>query len=234
MFAKTAHYYDKIYAFKDYQQEAELLLGIIRANGGREGNSLLDIACGTGLHLEYLRERFAAEGLDISAELLAVARARNPGVTFHQADMVSFDLGRRFDVVTCLFSSIGYVKTVDRLNRALNHMAGHLAPGGVVIIEPWFTPEDWKVGTVHGLYIDEPELKLARINTSFAEGRLSTMDMHYLVGTPEGTEHYLERHELGLFTRAEMIAAFRGAGLEVAYDPEGLMGRGLYIGRSVA
>ena len=159
-----------------------------------------------------------------------MARQRNPGIVFHQGDMVDFTLGRTFDVVTCLFSSIGYVKTVDRLNHAVRCMAAHLKPGGLLIVEPWFTPDAWHSGTPHGMFIDEPGLKLARLNTSFADGRLSYFDFHYLIATPEGTEHLVERHELGLFERTEMETAFRKAGLEVDYDAEGLTGRGLWIG----
>jgi hypothetical protein len=110
-------------------------------------------------------------------------------------------------------------------------MAQHLSASGVLLIEPWFTPETWRPGTVHARFIDEPDLKIARINTSFVDGRLSSMDMHYLIGTPEGTEHYVERHELGLFTSDEMTHTLTTCGLEVIYDAEGLTGRGLYIGQ---
>jgi hypothetical protein len=50
-----------------------------------------------------------------------------------------------------------------------------------------------------------------------------------MVGTPEGVRTFQEFHEIGLFTREEHIAAFRAAGLDVAYDPDG-MKRGLYLG----
>jgi SAM-dependent methyltransferase len=231
MFSESPRYYDKIYASKDYQSEAQRLTALIRENLCSGGNRLLDVACGTGHHLEYLKEHFAVEGLDISEELLEVARQRNPGVLFHQADMIQFELGKRFDVVTCLFSSIGYVRTIENLGRAVNCMAQHVMPRGIVVIEPWFTPDTWRPGTVHAQFVDEPELKIARINTSYVEGRLSYFDLHYLIGTPEGTEHFVERHELGLFEQGEMAAAFEDAGLLVRYDKEGLTGRGLYIGR---
>lgn len=230
MFAKTAQYYDKIYAFKDYRGEAERLAALIQDRLRSGGNRLLDVACGTGRHIEHLRADWAVEGLDLDSQLLDIARQRNPGVPLYQANMTDFHLDHAFDVVTCLFSSIGYVTTLDNLGRAVTCMANHLLPGGLLLVEPWFTPEDWQPNTVHGLYIDEPELKIARINTSFAEGRLSCFDFHYLIGTPLGTHHAVERHELGLFTTAEMCAAFVDAGLQVTYNVEGLMGRGLYVG----
>jgi SAM-dependent methyltransferase len=232
MFSHTAQYYDTIYlAMKDYGAEAKKLTAFMHQYRRSTGNRLLDVACGTGLHLSYLKQHFQVEGLDLDEQLLAIARQRNPEVPLHHADMVAFALGRTFDVVTCLFSSIGYVKTLANLSRAIQCMAQHLLPGGVLLIEPWFTPETWRPGTVHARFIDEPDLKLARINTSFVDGRLSLMDMHYLIGTPEGTEHDVERHELGLFTSDEMTHALTDCGLEVTYDATGLTGRGWYIGQ---
>ena len=101
----------------------------------------------------------------------------------------------------------------------------------MLVIEPWFTPENWHPNTVHSSFIEEPELRIARISTSFVEGRMSVFDLHHLVGTPEGTEHIVEHHEMGLFEVGEMTAAMEGAGLAVTYDSHGLSGRGLYIGR---
>jgi SAM-dependent methyltransferase len=216
---------------KDYGAEAEKLTAFVHQYGRSTGNRLLDVACGTGLHLSYLKQHFQVEGLDLDEQLLAIARQRNPGIPLHHADMADFNLGRTFDVVTYLFSAIGYVKTLDNLSRAIQCMAQHLAPRGVLLIEPWFTPDTWYPGTVGARFIDEPDLKIARMHTSFVNGRLSIMDMHYLIGTPEGTEHYVERHELGLFTSDEMTHVLTDCGLEVTYDTEGLTGRGLFIGQ---
>jgi SAM-dependent methyltransferase len=230
MYAETAAYYDRLYDFKDYEQESQQVIDLVEQYLRSGGNRLLDVACGTGRHLEYLGRCFDVEGLDLSPELLEIARQRNPGVPFHQADMVDFDLGCAFDIITCLFSSIGYVKTLEALDRALSCMARHLLPGGLLVVEPWFTPEVWQPHTVHALYIDEPELKIARVNTSFVQGRLSYFDLHHLIGTPAGTEHLVEHHELGLFETDEMHDALARAGLRVTYDDQGLTGRGLFLG----
>ena len=162
--------------------------------------------------------------------MLAVARQRCPGVRFHQGDMASFDLERQFDAILCLFSAIGYVRTVDRLDRAVQTMARHLVPGGVLVVEPWLSPDQYRPGRVHATFVDEPALKIARMNASRVEGRVSVLDFHYLVGRPDGVESFAERHELGLFTGEQYLASFQSAGLETTHDPIGLSDRGLYVG----
>jgi SAM-dependent methyltransferase len=229
VFRRSQHLYDLVYSFKDFAAEAQKLVALIEARRP-EARSLLDVACGTGKHLAALRRRFPdAEGLDLDDGLLAVARERLPGLAFHQGDMTSFDLGRRFDVVTCLFSSIGYAMTEEGLRAAVAAMAAHLEPRGVLLVEPWLEPGDWRPGHLHLLTVDEPDVKIARGTVAGLEGTVSTMDFHYLVVTNDGVEHFTERHEAGLFTRRQMTEAFESAGLAVELDVEGLIGRGLYI-----
>jgi len=153
-------------------------------------------------------------------------------VIFHQADMVDFSLNQKFDVILCLFSSIGYVKTVPRLYQALQTMRRHLLPGGVVIIEPWLTPQMYRAGHIGTVFVNQPDLKIARMNNTEVEDGVSIMNFHYLVATPQGIEHFTERHELGLFSHEDYLGAFQASGLDVVYDdaPEKLMGRGIYIG----
>ena len=228
MFTKSARFYDAIYAFKAYESEAEKLHAMIQARMPG-ATTMLDVACGTGLHLQHLTPHYTAEGLDLDATMLDIARERCPGVPFHEGSMIDFDLGRTFDAVLCLFSAIAYVKTIARMRQAVEMMARHLRPGGVLIIEPWLPPEAFTAGLLSARFVDEPDLKIARMNSGRIEGTLSILDFHYLVGTPDGFSYFTERHEAGLFTHDEYLNAFRAAGLTVEHDPEGLMGRGLYI-----
>ena len=232
MFSKSAKFYNALYGSmgKDYAAEAQKVRQIIQEHKHSSGDTLLEVACGTGLHASILQNNYQVEGLDLDPEMLAVAEGEHPDIPFHQADMVDFDLGKGFDVITCLFSSIGYVKTKQRLEGAIQTMTRHLLPGGVLIVEPWFTPEQWQPGRVSALFVDQPDLKISRINIAEMEDDLSFFVFHYTVGTHQGVEYFTERHDLGLFTREEYLEAFRKAGLEVIHDPEGLDGRGLYIG----
>src|SRR5579872_478591 len=197
MFSHSQRYYDAIYTWKDYAQEATQVKRLIAAHKRSDGNTLLDVACGTGGHVPYLRDDFAYQGLDLDLEMLALARRRFPGVPFHQGDMVDFVPERQFDVVTCLFSSIANVKTEPRLRQAITNLAGHLRPGGVLLVGAFLTPEEWIPGHPHALFVDQPDLKLARLNVSgVAEaGNVAILDFHYLVATPDGIEQFTEHHE---------------------------------------
>ena len=231
MFSKSAEFYDALYAWKDYAGEAARLREIIDRRMP-EAKGLLDVACGTGHHLEHLRRWFSVEGVDVEPSLLAVARARLPGVALHLGDMRTFSLGRRFDVVTCLFSSIGYMQTPEDLLHALVNMSGHVAPGGLLIVEPWLSPERFDPDHLpRPLVAEGPDFTVVRTNDSRVEGRLSIMRFHYLVGRPGSVTHFVEEHAPALYTVDEYRAAFEAAGLAAELDPEGLMGRGLWIAR---
>ncbi len=230
-YSHSARVYDALYAtFKDYDAESARLLSLIGQYKRTEGMRLLDVACGTGKHLESLTKTFRGEGVDYAPEMLHVARERLPHVTFHQGDMRTFDLSARYDVVTCLFSAIGYMTTLDDLGCAIDTMTRHLLPGGVLLVEPWFAPEQWNANSVHMRTVDEPDLKIARIVHSRAEGIVSIMDMYHTIGTPDGVTTFVEQHRMGLFTPEQYRAAFEAAGLVTTFDEYGLEGRGLWIG----
>lgn len=230
MYGKAATYYDEIYRWKNYEKETERLHKFIRVYKKSIGNTLLDVACGTGNHLVYLNKLYDVEGLDINPIQIAQARKKLPQVRFYKRDMRSFDLGKKFDVVTCLFSAIGYAKTRNGLRLAVGRMSHHLKPGGVLLLEPWFTPDQWHVGHLHVNFVDQPELKLARMSISKRRGRRSVNDEHHLVACSTGVEYFVERLEMGLFTDQEYREAFKRAALAVCHNAKGLMGRGLYIG----
>lgn len=230
MFDQAPELYDLFYEWKDYRAEAARIRDV--AKDRHPGAlTLLDVACGTGTHLSHLREWFDVEGLDLDPGLLSIAERKLPAVRLHRADMRDFDLGRSFDVVTCLFSSIGYAQTDAELDKAVGTMARHLSPSGVLIVEPWFAPEDFDpMHLGRTLVVERPDLAAVRMNGSRVDGGRSILELHYLIATPGRVEHRVETHELSLFTNDQYRHAFEHAGLVVDHDPDGLMGRGLWIG----
>ena len=233
MFLESEKYYDEIYAAlgKNYSKEAEKAHKFIQKHKRSDGNLLLDVACGTGGHAGLLSKYYKVEGLDLDPKMLSIARRKHPKIRFHQGDMTDFNIGKQFDVIVCLFSSIGYVKTKSRLQKAIKATARHLFAGGVLLIEPWFTVKQWTTGHTGMLTVNQPKLKITRISHASRRGNISSLEFQYLIGTPKGIKHSIEIHEMGLFSHKDYIDAFRSADLSVTHDPKGLSGRGLYIGR---
>ena len=146
IFKELAQYYDLIYSWKNYQQEANKIKSLIKKHKKSVGHDLLEVACGTGKHLPYLKDSFSILATDLNKAMLSIARNNIPDVMFKPADMVKLDLGKKFDVILCLFSSIGYVRTYPNLTKTIKNFAQHLKVGGVVIMEPWFIEAIYKTG----------------------------------------------------------------------------------------
>ena len=230
MYTKSASIYDVIYHWKNYAAESEKLHHFIQRHKQTPVNTLLDVACGTGKHLEQLREFYACEGLDLEPEQLKIAAQRLPNMPLYQGDMADFELGHTFGVVTCLFGSVAYAQSTIRLKAAVANMARHVAPGGLLIVEPFLFREDFVPGKISLQTAELPELSIARMTVSRLENDAAFFTFNYLVGTAEGVRHFEEAHILGVFTRQEYKDALESSGLSVIFDDEGLMGRGLFLG----
>ena len=249
-YERSAEVYDLMNAArgKSYPDEAATVLRLIRRRVP-DARTLLDVACGTGLHLRNFRNGVDVEGVEPHPRLRAIARDRLPDVPLHDGDMRTFELGRQFDVVTCLFSAIGYMLTLDDLHSAIQHMAAHVSPGGVLVVEPWFHPDAWIDGLVIAESANVDDVAIARLSHSSRDGDIAHFDFYWTVARgptlTEGTvgraamshrngvdavTQWTEPHRLGLWTDAEYRDAFAFVGLDVEHDPNGLIGRGLYLG----
>ena len=177
---------------KDWAHEAEDVTRLIRSRLPGAA-SRLDVACGTGAHLARFRTAFEhVEGLELAPAMRQRASRRLPAVTIHAGDMRRFDLGRTFDAVTCLFTAIVYAGTVAELRRAIGSMAGHLVPGGVLVVEPWWFPERFIDGYVAGDVVREDGLTVARISHSTRQGLATRMEVRWLVADSAGIRTFTE------------------------------------------
>ena len=232
---EASPYYDAIYeAMKDYAAEADRLRLLLERYAQRPLRDLLDMAYGTGLHDQYLKDHYHVEGADLSSSQLAVARRRCPDLVFHEADMTNFDLGRDYDAVTCLFSAIGHVITEENLRAAVRAMTAHVRPGGLVVIEPFIDPSDYRPGHISVERGDHEDAHIVRVTYSERKGNVLKLTMHHYIsaaGKVSAAEPL--RFDIGMFTADQFRDAMESAGLEVFHDREGLMGRGLYVGRAL-
>lgn len=220
MYRELAHYYDRIYAWKDYRGEVSRVTALARRFGRSHGRRWLDVACGTGRHLQYLRRRYDVTGVDLSRPMLREARRRLPGVRLVRGDMRRFDLEEQFDVVSCLFSAIGYLRTEGDLSRAFRSFARHAAPGGVVLVAPWIAPSQFRPGHVSLDVYEEDATKIARGGYSERRGMVSRISFDYLLGEAgRGFRHVHEVEELRLTPPKRLRQLLAGSGLRAIWVP---------------
>jgi ubiquinone/menaquinone biosynthesis C-methylase UbiE len=110
----------------------------------REGDRLLDVACGTGivarLAQEALRARGRIVGIDASLGMLAIARTVAPAIEWRHGDAIRLpvDEGEVFDVVTCHQG----LQFVPDKAAAIREMRRVVAPSGRLALGTWRPVED--------------------------------------------------------------------------------------------
>lgn len=235
MFSASAEFYDLIYlTFKDYAAESVQIASLLRRLNP-QCQTVLDVACGTGEHARLLAaDGFVVDGLDLDPVFVGIAARKHPAGRFVAADMSDFHLPRRYDGLLCLFSSIGYLRTLDRVSQALSCFREHLTPEGLMLVEPWFAPGVLDPELVFQHSGEANGARVSRVTRTEIKGRLSRLHFEYEITDATGTRRAHEVHELGLFTTEELTRTFKGAGLAVDYDPKGLTDRGLYVARIAA
>ena len=218
-YASLARYYDAMYHWKDYAAESEAVREVLAAHGIHRGARILEAACGTGGHLVHLRRYFDVAGFDLAVPMIAVAKTKLPEVPLWSADLRSFAVEGTYDAALCLFSSIGYLRTLAELESAAASFARAVRTGGVVLIEPWFIASQWEVGRPSLQTYQGEDLKLARATVAMREGDIAVMEMHTLVverGQP--VRHVADRHEMWLCPHELLESTFAGAGFAVTWS----------------
>lgn len=143
---RHAELYDLFYAEKMYVEEAKFVDSCIQQFGEGNSKKMLELACGTGRHaLEMEKLGYKVIATDYSADMLAQARRKASEISsivdFRQQDMRALNIPEApFDVVICLFDSIGYVATNENILKVLRSVHKHLKPGGLFVFEFWHAP----------------------------------------------------------------------------------------------
>lgn len=227
-----ADVYDLIFGSrgKDYDGEAaEVVRQVTKRLPG--ATSLLDVGCGTGAHLVRFREVFEqVEGVEPSPAMRRLAELKLPSVPIHAADVRELCLDREFDAVSCMFGPIGYMADEQQLRAALGRMAAHLAPEGVLVLDPWWFPENFIDGYVMAEVAHEEGRSVARVSHSARTGSSMRITAKYLVGEPGGIREFCTDDTLRLFREDQYADAFTNAGLTVEYIPAAATDRGLFVG----
>jgi SAM-dependent methyltransferase len=241
-----ARYYDVVYADKPYQLEARFVDSLIRETGVG-GGRLLDVACGSGRHAaEFSSLGWDVTGVDLSEELLELARSNAPTAHFLRQDMRHLRVpGAPFDAITCLFDAIGYAVDDDGVLATLAAFARHLSEDGALVVEFLHGPALVRNGAALRLRrIPLPRAgdELVRISETRLDDAHSVMEVEFelLELHADGTyERWSESQKNRYFLPSEMRDLLELAGLSPqrlmpAYAEEGELDESTFHGLAVA
>jgi SAM-dependent methyltransferase len=205
LYQEIAKLYDLLYSYRDYRQEARFLVDIVR---DKDRPRILDIACGTGVHLDAINKMMPGaylEGIDLNRSMLEVASSKSLGARLTQADMRDFGLGRNFDLVYCLSSSIQYNLTQEDLLMAIDSMRRH-AVGGKVVFDLAFCMERWKEGHTNITANSDDRYDVAELYTTHSRDGISIWNPVYLVKDKRTgrMDMHVDEHRIKLWGIAEM------------------------------
>jgi SAM-dependent methyltransferase len=208
-----ADFYDLVYLYVDYHQHANAILSLIQQYKKTQNNALLDMACGTGTHAKILKPHgFAITGVDLSEDMLAVARRKNPDTVFIQGDMRTFRPNEKYGVVLCFYNAILYNPDEGQLRQTLSNFYAALEPGGVLI----FDAVDKRIGLTakRGAFIYDGKDVHLEFRPEWAYNQAQNR-MDLTIDLVVDGKTYHDHHVMGAFTFEELTALLKQAGFEV-------------------
>ena len=153
------------------------------AGGPRAGRGLRQPRARPALR-SALSGRRAGQQRDLPGDRSAQDRRTPRPGAYHLHSMEDFSLDASYDAIVCLFSSIGYLPDADALRRTMHTFSDHLAPGGVIVVEPWLSAQQLGAFQSSQLVCADG-LEIARIARHRVDGDKLTLWLHYLAGGPD-------------------------------------------------
>lgn len=139
-FFDYSKYYNLLYKDKNYQEEVDYIDSLIKKYNAK-AVQLLDVGCGTGNHAKLMaRKGYNIHGIDLSEQMLEIAKSGQSDITFEQGDIRHFKLDRRFDVITSLFHVMSYQTSNEDVVSSFKAVHNHLNKDGLFIFDFWYGP----------------------------------------------------------------------------------------------
>lgn len=230
MYHQLAGWFHLLTPPADYAAEAAELLDLLAAHGSPPLETVLELGSGGGNLASHLPGRLRLTLTDVSAAMLEVSRAINPGAEHVEGDMRSLRLGRTFDAVIA-HDAIGYMVSEADLQAALETAWVHLRPGGVAAFLPDWVLDGYRPRTECG-GADDGGRGLRYLEWDRGvEPDGHTVRTDYVIVTREGPEVRIHHdvHALGIFERATWLRLLAQVGFR-ARRVVGAEGLDIFLG----
>jgi len=134
-----AHEYDSFAPIYDLVMgtridEAKLIERLIK-NHAPGAKNLLELGCGSGSLIKVLQKSYSCVGIDLSSEMVKLAKKKVPRCQFLVGDITSIKIEEKFDVIICVFDTINHILSFHKWRQLFHCVHAHLNQGGVFIFD---------------------------------------------------------------------------------------------------
>ena len=134
-YKKFSYYFDEVVSSLDYDLWLEFIEPYLK-----DGDTILDLACGSGTLLTMLKLKgYDCEGLDLSSDIIDIANEKakinHLRIPYYVEDMTDFNLNKQYDMITCFFDSVNFLKTKEDIDNMFTCVKKHLKKGGLFIFD---------------------------------------------------------------------------------------------------
>jgi len=202
---------------EEYVEETELFIKAIKEHSKIEAKTLLHLGCGAGGNDYTFKRHFKVTGVDISEDMLDIARKLNPEVVYLYGDMRTIKLGGSFDAVS-IPDSIGYMTTMKDLRRAIITAYKHLKPDGTLLIIANIAEQFKQNNFVYTGSKGDIEITIFENNyMSNTSGTTYEGTIIYLIRHEGKLEIHTDRHVIGIFKLKTWVDLLKEVGFEVKH-----------------
>lgn len=217
LYKTYAKFYDLIYyesQGKWHEKQINFVISLIKKYNIK-GKRLLDVACGTGNHIKTLKQKgFSVTGIDLNKEMLKIAKKKVKGIKFIQQDMKKLRLNKKFDIITCFFSSIHYNQDIKELKKTLKNFYNHLDTKGILIFDAGFVKENLDPGHRFADGFETKDFSLTRCCRNYIKGNKLIIPFVYVLQKDNKNIIDEDIHTLGIFSINEIKKVMANIGFK--------------------
>lgn len=207
--------YDKFMKYSDYGAWENQVEELIK-EGKPNGNTLLDIGCGTGELLLRMAKNYKCDGMDLSEDMLKIAfkKLKHREVGLFLGNMIDFDTGKIYDIMVSLFDTVNHILTLDELECHFKSVYKSLNPNGIYIfdvVDRKFMNEMFP----NDLFVDNRK-DLTCIWEHEIDGGIDYIDATYFLKNSRGSwDKLTESYTKKIFTEDEIKKSVLNANLKL-------------------
>lgn len=220
-YGKFAAIYDQLMDDVPYDKIAELIDNEISSHG-INNRMVLDLACGTGTLTGLLKNKgYDMIGADISAEMLMIARRKNPEILFLNQSMEDFELYGTVGAIVCCLDSLNYLTEEGALSRVFQLCNNYLEPGGLLLFDI-NTEHKFRTVLSNNIFtFDNEDIYYTWENDFSEEDKLCDFYLIFFVKNGDAYERFDEVHTERAYSDSEICAALSENGFCVKKKYDG-------------